>query len=140
MNKHALEIIKEFEGLGLRAYRDVGGILTIGYGTIKDVYEGQVITEEEAEDLLLEEMLKVANNVRLVVKVPLNEFQEAALISFTYNLGIGNLKKSTLLIKLNQSDYAGAAAEFPRWNKAAGKVYEGLTRRRLAEQKLFLKS
>ena len=140
MNKYALEIIRDFEGLRLRAYPDLTGILTIAWGhTGPDVYEGQVITQDEAEDLLDADVLKVEQNIKLVVKVPLNEYQSAALISFTFNLGIGNLKKSTLLKKLNNKDYNGAADEFLRWNKAGGKVYEGLTRRRTAERKLFLK-
>ena len=74
-----------------------------------------------------------------MVKVPLNENQHGALVSFTYNLGAGNLGSSTLLRKLNAGDYAGAAAEFPRWNKAGGKELAGLTRRRAAEKALFEK-
>ena len=73
------------------------------------------------------------------VKVPLNPNQFGALTSFTYNLGAGNLRSSTLLRKLNAGDYAGAAAEFARWNKAGGKVLKGLTRRRAAERALFEK-
>jgi lysozyme len=80
---------------------------------------------------------KFEAGVKRLVKVPLAQGQFDALVSFSFNVGLGALGSSTLLRKLNAGDYRGAAAEFPRWNKAGGKVYEGLTRRRAAERSLF---
>nr|WP_217645904.1 lysozyme [Paracoccus homiensis] len=96
-------------------------------------------SQSEADEILRRDLGRYEADVARLVKVPLNENQHAALVSFTYNLGAGNLGSSTLLRKLNAGDYAGAAAEFPRWNKAGGKVLAGLTRRRKAEQTLFNK-
>jgi lysozyme len=76
-------------------------------------------------------------DVDSLVKVSLNDNQYAAIVSFAFNLGVGNLKQSTLLKKLNAGDFAGAANEFAKWNKAGGKVLAGLTRRRAAEAELF---
>ncbi len=75
--------------------------------------------------------------VQGLVKVPLDANQLGALVSFTFNCGEGNLRKSTLLKKLNKKDYHGAAMEFAKWNRAGGKVLKGLTRRRAAETKLL---
>lgn len=147
INKEALDLIKRFEGFRSKAYLDPVNVLTIGYGHTNlsgyppKITPSSTISEAEASKLLervLEDVYEKA--VDRNVKVPLNENQRGALVSFTYNLGEGNLKKSTLLKKLNAKDYAGAAAEFPKWNKAGGKVLKGLVRRREAEQKLFLKA
>lgn len=162
INQAGLNLIKQYEGLvdgdkstvNYDAYMDPVGIWTIGYGHAI-VYQGKFlkgaentalarqlypggITLQQAEDLLRADVLNTCRDVQSVVRVPLNDNQFAALVSFTYNLGIGNLKNSTLLKKLNAGDYAGAAAEFPKWNKAGGQVLAGLTKRRAAEQALFL--
>ena len=138
-SQKGVDLIKHFEGLSLKAYKDSVGVVTIGYGhTGPDVFMGQVITESQAESILKADFAKFEKGVAELVKVPLNENQHAALISFSFNLGLGNLKSSTLLRKLNSMDYAGASLEFPRWDKAGGKVLAGLTRRRLAEKELFL--
>jgi lysozyme len=91
-------------------------------------------------ELLRMDLLKAARSVLRLVSVPLTEEQCTALLSFVFNLGGGALQASTLLRRLNRADYASAAAEFPKWNKAVGRVVAGLTKRRLAEQKLFLSS
>ena len=75
---------------------------------------------------------------RAAARVKLNQNQFDALVSFTYNLGAGALGSSTLLGKLNRGDFEGAADEFPKWNKAGGKVLNGLVKRRAAERSLFL--
>ena len=82
------------------------------------------------------DLVQYEDAVKRAVRVPVNENQFAALVSFTYNIGAGSLSRSTLLRKLNDGDYAGAADEFPRWNKAGGRVLNGLVRRRAAEREL----
>lgn len=137
MSKEA-ELIKSFEGLELEAYLCPADIWTIGYGHTGDVKEGDTITKAEAGDLLDKDLEKFRSGVNRCVKVPLNENQFGALVSFAYNVGIGSLQSSTLLKLLNAGDYDAAADQFPRWNKSGGKVLTGLTRRREAERAVFL--
>lgn len=139
ISQKGINLIKQFEGLELKAYRDSVGVLTIGYGsTGSHVSVGEVITEAQAETLLIKDLSRFESGVTELVKVPVTQNQFDALVSFSFNLGLGNLKSSTLLKKLNAKDYTGASKEFERWNKAGGKVLNGLTRRRLAEKELFL--
>lgn len=138
-SKNGLKLIKEFEGCVLTAYKCPAGVWTIGYGHTGGVKEGQKISKTKAEELLKLDLKVYENYVNNYVKVKLNQNQFDALVSFTYNCGPGSLKTSTLLKKLNQGDYRGAANELPRWNKANGQVLAGLTRRRKAEKELFLK-
>ncbi|WP_100246789.1 lysozyme [Enterobacter kobei] len=138
-----IALIKEFEGCKLTAYQDSVGVWTIGYGWTKPVdgkpiRAGMTIKQETAERLLKTGLVSYENDVSRLVKVDLTQGQFDALVSFTYNLGARSLSTSTLLRKLNAGDYAGAADEFLRWNKAGGKVLNGLTRRREAERALFL--
>ncbi|WP_370584683.1 lysozyme [Oculatella sp. LEGE 06141] len=141
MNQEGLNLVKNFEGFRSQAYRDPVGVWTIGYGhTGADVRAGQVITRAEGEALLRQDLRRFENHVRRLVKVPLSSNQFSALVSFTYNVGQGALAGSTLLRLLNRSDYRGAADQFPRWNKAGGRVLAGLVRRRSAERALFLKA
>ena len=133
-----IALIKDFEGLRLGAYYCSAGVLTIGYGHTGGVKEGDLITEQKAEQLLQDDLKKFENGVLRLVRVPLNQNQFDALVSFAFNLGVGNLGKSTLLKMLNNRDYKGAAGQFVRWNKAGGKELAGLTRRRLAESAMFL--
>lgn len=138
INKQGLELIKHFESLKLEAYKDVVGVWTIGWGhTGEDVYEGLVITEEQAEELLKKDLEEYERYVRGSIGTRLNDNQFSALVSFAYNLGIGNLKTSTLLKLLNKGDYFNASKEFVKWSKAGGKRYKGLVRRRLSERNLF---
>lgn len=139
ISQKGINLIKMFEGLSLKAYKDSVGIVTIGYGsTGPHVSMGQTITEVQAEALLKTDIARFERGVSDLVTVPLNQNQFDALVSFSFNLGLGNLKSSTLLRKLNSLDYSGAAKEFERWNRAGGKVLAGLTRRRIAERDLFL--
>lgn len=139
ISQKGIDIIKNFEGLELKSYKDSVGVLTIGYGsTGQHVSPGMTVTKEQAEQLLKKDLERFEKGVSDLVKVPLNQNQFDALCSFAFNLGIGNLKSSTLLKKLNASDYIGASKEFERWNRAGGKVLAGLTRRRIAERDLFL--
>ena len=136
-SQKGLDLIKSFEGLRLSAYKDVVGVVTIGYGTTSGVKMGDTVTKECAEELLREDVQRFEGYVDRLVKVPLTQGMFDALVSFTYNLGPGALEKSTLLDQLNRGDYDGAAAQFDRWNKAGGKVLAGLVRRRAAERALF---
>lgn len=138
-----ISLIKQFEGLRLTGYQDSVGVWTIGYGWTqpvdgKPIRAGITIKEETAERLLRTGLVGYERDVSKLVKVKLTQGQFDALVSFAYNLGARALSTSTLLQKLNAGDYAGAADEFPRWIKAGGKVLPGLTRRREAEQALFL--
>ena len=137
-NASGVNLIKSFEGLRLKAYQDAVGVWTIGYGTTRGVKPGQEISEAQAEALLKTDLNRFEQAVNQAVRVPINDNQFAALVSFTYNVGSGALRSSTLLRKLNYRDTYGAANEFPRWNRAGGRVLAGLTRRRNAERALFL--
>lgn len=133
----ALDLIKQFEGLKLSAYICPAGVPTIGYGTTKGVRMGDTITAAEAERMLAQDVEKFAKGVREAVKVPLEQHEFDALVSFAYNVGLGAFRTSTLLRLLNAGDKEAAAKQFDRWNKAGGKPLAGLTRRRAAERKLF---
>ncbi|MCU7281712.1 lysozyme [Pseudomonas peradeniyensis] len=137
-SQRGLSLIKSFEGLRLQAYQDAVGVWTIGYGTTLGVKAGMSISKEQAERMLLQDVQRFEPEVQRLVTAQLNQSQWDALISFTYNLGSANLKSSTLRRLINAGDYAGAAEQFPRWNKAGGKVLPGLVRRRAAERDLFL--
>lgn len=138
------DFVSKFEGFSANAYQDSVGVWTIGYGntfnpiTKVKVKKGDKITKAEALVWLSYELNAVADSVKRIVKVSLTVGQLNALVSFTYNVGIGNLRKSTLLRLLNAGDYKGAANQFLLWNKAGGKVLRGLTIRRQAEKDLFL--
>ncbi|EIX7372518.1 lysozyme [Citrobacter freundii] len=142
-SEKGIALIKQFEGCKLTAYQDSVGVWTIGYGWTQPVdgkliRSGMSIKQETAERLLKTGLVSYESDVSRLVKVALTQGQFDALVSFTYNLGARSLSTSTLLRKLNAGDYSGAADEFLRWNKAGGKVLNGLTRRREAERALFL--
>tara|TARA_R100000008_G_C3507895_1_gene127233 strand:+ start:99 stop:542 length:444 start_codon:yes stop_codon:yes gene_type:complete len=132
-----ISLIKKFEGCELEAYQDSVGVWTIGYGHTKDVKEGDKINQDEAEHLLEEEMPEYEGYVNDMVEVSLEQCQFDALVSWVYNLGPTNLSSSTLLKVLNEGEYDEVPFQIKRWNKAGGKVLEGLTRRREAEALLF---
>jgi lysozyme len=142
IGKLGLELIKHFEGLYLEAYKCPANVWTIGWGHTgltfgKPIVAGMKITKEEAIELLEIDMLKYSKPVRDFVKVPLKQHQFDALVSFTYNCGIGALKTSTLLKLLNNGDYESVPEQLNRWNKGGGKILDGLVRRRLAEGHLW---
>lgn len=145
INAAGLEIIKGFEGLGLNAYPDPGTggePWTIGYGHTSaagapQVYRGLTITRAEAEEILKRDLTKYEKTVTSAVTRTPNSDQFSALVSFTFNVGAGNLQSSTLLSKHNAGDFAGAAEEFGRWVYAGGNVMPGLVRRRRAERALY---
>ena len=140
VSRAGLGLVKSFEGFREKAYLCPAGVPTIGYGRTLGVKLGQTCTQAQADAWVQEEYDEFEAAVRKLVKVPLTPNQLGALTSFAYNLGVGNLGSSTLLKLLNGGDYAGAAAQFARWNKASGKALAGLTKRRAAEAALFLKA
>ncbi|MGS9733480.1 lysozyme [Pseudomonas aeruginosa] len=137
-SQRGIDLIKSFEGLRLSAYQDSAGVWTIGYGTTRGVTRYMTITVEQAERMLANDIQRFEPELDKLVKVPLNQSQWDALMSFVYNLGSANLASSTLLKLLNKGDYRGAAGQFLRWVNAGGKRLEGLVKRRAAERALFL--
>ena len=132
-----LALIKKFEGCRLESYRCSANVLTIGYGHTGGVLETDVITQDDADKLLEEDIAKFEKYVNDNVTVELNQSQFDALVAWTFNLGVGNLRQSTMLRKLNEGDYQSVPSEMNRWNKAGGKTLDGLIRRRKAEGLLF---
>lgn len=136
-NQAGIDLIKSFEGCKLDSYRDIVNILTIGYGHVgPDVHEGMEINQSMADGLLQHDLERFELGVSGMI-AGLNSNQFSALVCFAYNVGLGNLKASTLLKKALVGDMDGAAAEFLKWNHAGGQVVAGLTRRRQAESDLF---
>ena len=137
ISSNGIDLIKHYEGCETEAYLCPANVWTIGYGHIKGVKEGDVITEQQAHDMLVEELEEYEGYVNTKVTVDLNQDQFDALVSWVYNLGSGNFTSSTLLKVLNSGDYAGVPEQILRWNKANGQVLEGLSRRRESEAELF---
>lgn len=140
-----IDDIQEFEGLRLKAYLDTAGVPTIGWGSTRylngtRVKMGDVVTRKQADDLLYHTVMGFEAEVNSLIKVPLNQHQFDALVSFQYNTGA--LSISTLLKKLNAKDYQGAADQFPAWNKITKNgikvVSDTLVKRRAIERRLFL--
>ena len=133
-------LIKHFEGCKLEAYPDPGtgaAPWTVGWGCTAGVTPGMTITQEQADEMLQKEVSKFASQVTGMVTVDLQQCMFDALVSFAYNCGADNLRRSTLLRKVNAYDFAGAADEFSRWTRGGGKILPGLVRRREAERQLF---
>jgi lysozyme len=143
-SKNGLHLTEQFEGLRLTAYPDPGtggAPWTIGYGhTGPDVHPGLTITQQQAENLLAKDIQTASDAVNRLVTFPINQNEFDALVDFTFNCGVGNLKASTLLKKVNAGDIADASKEFAKWNLANGHVLQGLVKRRQEEMCLFLQS
>ena len=138
INEKGLDLIKFWEGCRLEAYRDVGGVWTIGYGqTGPDVVEGLVIDQETADKMLLDALGSVEAAVSACIRTSPSSNQFSALVAFTYNVGIGNFKKSTLLNSVNKNQWESAAVNFLMWDRVHGTIIPGLSRRREAEAELF---
>ena len=139
------EFLKSKEGLKLNAYLCPASKWTIGYGNtfyengIK-VKRGDRITKERAEQLFLNILNQFGKEVKSLIKVKLNDNQFSALVSFAYNVGIGNLSKSTMLRLVNENpENQLIKNEFMKWNKGGGKVLNGLTIRRKKESEIYFK-
>ena len=143
-SQSGIDLIKQFEGFRAKPYLCSAGVPTIGYGTTRYPNEIKVklsdaqITQLQAEYFLRHDIICVENGVTSLVKVPLKQNQFDALVSFAYNVGISAFGNSTLLKLLNAGDIDGASKQFERWNKAGGKIVDGLINRREAEKVLFL--
>ena len=144
INDRCIEIVKSFEGISLEPYLCPANVWTVGYGATVGSDGRPIdpnmepISETEAEALLIRDLGSSEGWVSRLIKTALTENQFSALVSFTFNLGAGSLQRSTLRMKLNRSEYQGAADEFPKWRMAGGRILAGLVRRRAAERKLFL--
>ena len=130
-------LIKKFEGCKLDSYRCSANVATIGYGHTKDVIDGDSCTQDEAGQMLADDLAEFEGYVDKLVTVDLEQNQFDALVAWTFNLGPTNLKISTMLKELNAGNYAKVPSEMKRWNKAGGKTLDGLIRRREAESLLW---
>ena len=139
IGERGIALIKEFETCKLDAYMPTpDDVPTIGWGhTGADVQMGMRWTQEQADAALASDLKRFEKGVNDAVKVPLTQPEFDACVSLAFNIGTGAFKGSTLVRLLNASDFDGAALQFARWNKQAGKELAGLTRRRLAERELF---
>ena len=138
INQAGLDLIKQFEGLRLFAYKCPAGVWTIGYGhTGPDVHPKLQITKERADMLLQQDVLWACKAVADNVKVALTDNQFSALVSLVFNIGESAFKKSTILRMVNEGRLKDAQAQFARWNKVGGVPSIGLTRRRKAEAELW---
>jgi lysozyme len=141
---YGTSLIKKYEGLRLKQYFCPANVSTIGYGTTlingKPVPVGLVITLEQANEYLQHDLIKFESGVDVLVTSTINQYQFDALVSFAYNLGLGNLKSSTLLkkVNLNPNDKT-IYNEFIKWNKAGGIILQGLANRRKEEAELYFK-
>ena len=146
MTEEGISLIKKYEGCRLTAYKCPAGVWTIGYGNTfyengSTVKPGDKITQERADQLfrnILEK--KFVEPIRKLIVSDVNDNMFSAIVSFTYNVGRGNLKSSTLLKKVNANPYDQTISlEFKKWVKSAGKVLPGLVRRRESESDLYFK-
>lgn len=137
-SERGIALTKSFESCKLTPYKDIVGVWTDGWGNTINVVPGHVITQEEADARLLKHIQNFSDAANHYITVPVTQNQFDACVDLMFNIGVTAFAGSTLLRLLNQGLYNDAAQQFPRWNKAGGKEVAGLTRRRLAEQKLFL--
>lgn len=131
-------LIQEFEGFSPVAYRDPIGIWTIGYGFIEGVREGDRITRDQARTRLMHELQTYERGVLKATGGRVTQNQFDALVSFAFNVGVAGMERSSVIRAHRRGDHQAAARAFSLWNKAGGKVWAGLTRRRAAEAALYL--
>jgi len=133
-----IDLIKKYEGCKLSAYKCPAGVWTIGIGHTAGVKQGDKITQAQADELFKNDLKRFEKGINSLVKVSLNENQFSALVSLTFNIGIGNFSKSTLLKLLNHGKYQEASKEFEKWVFSKGKKLNGLIKRRKEEKELFI--
>jgi len=138
-NEAGLALIRQFEGCRLKAYKCPAGVWTIGYGWTHGVKPTDQWTQAQAEEMLVKGLDQYENAVQSAIgahSTTINQF--SALVSICYNIGAGNFVKSSMLRHHKAGDYQKAADAFLLWNKASGKVLNGLIKRRQAERALYL--
>lgn len=149
INQAGIDLIKRFEDLFLKSYKCPNDIWTIGWGHTGGVSEGQTITVKQAEAFLDADLVYFESLATKALKYPVNDNQFSAFVSILFNVGPGNAYKdgilklksgapSTLLKRINEGNLLAAANEFEKWNRAGGRILNGLTKRRKAEKELFL--
>ena len=144
ISNEGINLIKRFEGVRNRPYRDCVGLWTVGVGHLigdgKSLPESwnRTFTEEEINALLIRDLSRFERGIGMYIKVPLRQSEFDALCSFSFNLGLGTLQRSTLRQKINRNDKEGAAKEILKYCRAGGKIIKGLQRRREAEYQMFL--
>lgn len=136
-SERAYNMLREFEGLRLVAYGDIGGVQTIGYGHTRNVQPGKTISRDVAEQYLREDVADVEHNIGVTVSVQLRQTQYDALVSWMFNLGFGAWQKSGALHHLNLGDYDLCIGIMCLYTRAAGRIIPGLQRRREAERALW---
>lgn len=144
ISRAGIDLVKKWEGCRLKAYRCSAGVLTIGYGHTSaagapKVVEGMIITQQTADDILVQDLVKYEAAVQKALTRSPTQNQFDAMVSLCFNIGPGAFAKSSLVRKFNAGDLAGAADAFLLWRKAGGKVLPGLEARRQDERKLFLR-
>jgi lysozyme len=137
ISDEGLALIKHFEGCRLEAYLCPAGVWTIGYGHTRSVRDSDVIDQEAAEAFLIEDLEEFEGYVNSMTEVALRQHEFDALVAWVFNLGPGNFKESTLLNRINYGPISDVPSQIKRWNKAGGKVLEGLVKRRAAEAALW---
>lgn len=137
ISDEGLALIKHFEGCRLEAYLCPAGVWTIGYGHTSGVNDSDVVDQEAAEAYLIEDLEEFEGYVNDMVEIALKQNEFDAIVAWTFNLGPGNLKESTLLNRLNYGPLSDVPAQIQRWNRAGGQVLEGLVKRRAAEAALW---
>lgn len=136
----AITFVGDWEGLRTTAYKDVVGVWTVCYGETKGVEPGDSYTKAECDEMLAEEILVYEKGLDRCLTADVPVGMKISLVSWTYNVGVGAACRSTLVRKANAGDLVGACHELPRWNRAGGRVWRGLTNRRLSERNMCLEA
>jgi lysozyme len=154
VSQKCIEQIKKDEGVRNRPYQCPALLWTVGVGHVIDPNHAKVpladrkqlhipagwdrvLSADEIDEILRQDLARFEAGVLRLIKVPLTQGQFDALVSFSFNVGLGNLQNSTLRMKVNREDYEGAAEQFLVWTKAGGKVLPGLVKRRTHEKEMF---
>lgn len=132
--------IAKHEGCRLKAYRDIVGVPTIGWGETRGVTMGMAWTQQQADERFCESLTEFSDGVRGLCNQAPNDNELGAMVSLAYNIGLGGFARSTVLRKHNAGDTLAAARAFALWNKAGGQVVHGLTLRRAKEAAMYLTS